>query len=210
MSKKRRANRSKSGFTLTELMISMTVLGFLTAATMTFYTKGLNYANFDEGKQNVNRDLRTFTDELTDVATHANYFRIYSSYTDREIKDDSESGDFLALVYLDTEDNELIQKIVGFYRHVPEEATEGPVLKFEQSFTAGAYPSATTLEDVLPSLFTYGTHDEVIELSKGLANNKLFYNFYSRSIMVRGEIVHDGSTTRKATNTYNFTVSPRG
>jgi hypothetical protein len=50
----------------------------------------------------------------------------------------------------------------------------------------------------------------VIELSKGLSNGKLFYNYYDRSIMVRGEIIHRGTATRRATNTYNFTVTPRG
>jgi len=38
----------------------------------------------------------------------------------------------------------------------------------------------------------------------------LFYNFLDRSIMVRGEIIHRGAVGKRVTNTYNYTVSPRG
>jgi hypothetical protein len=72
-------------------------------------------------------------------------------------------------------------------------------------------PSSTEdLADLLPDTGTAGSHDEVIELSNGLSDGKLFYNFYDRSIIVRGEILHDGAVAQQVTNTYNFTVSPRG
>ena len=51
----------------------------------------------------------------------------------------------------------------------------------------------------------------MIELSEGLSDGRLFHNFYGRSVMVNGEIIQDtGKGARVASNTYNFTISPRG
>jgi hypothetical protein len=51
-------------------------------------------------------------------------------------------------------------------------------------------------------------------MSKGLANGRLFYNIRSKSVMVNGQIIHRGGLGKtryeRATNTYNFTISPRG
>jgi len=51
--------------------------------------------------------------------------------------------------------------------------------------------------------------DLVIELSRGLADERLFYNFWGRSVMVNGQI-HHGNDAKRVTETYNFTISPRG
>jgi hypothetical protein len=65
---------------------------------------------------------------------------------------------------------------------------------------------------LLSSILTLADFDrveEVVELAKGLADNQLFSNFRERTIIVNGEIVH-GSAAKRVTDTYNFTVSPRG
>ena len=62
----------------------------------------------------------------------------------------------------------------------------------------------------MPEIDDVSESSEVIELSAGIASGKLFYNFYDRSVMVKGEIIHEGNAFRRASNTYNFTVSPRG
>ena len=65
--------------------------------------------------------------------------------------------------------------------------------------------------NLLPATSTLTSWPEVIELSQGLSDGRLFHNFYGRSVMVKGEIIQgDGKSTRMATNTYNFTISPRG
>lgn len=61
------------------------------------------------------------------------------------------------------------------------------------------YPERSVLESA----------PEVMEFSVGLANGRLFYNHNDRSIMVNGKIVH-GNVAKRVTDTYNFTISPRG
>ena len=43
-------------------------------------------------------------------------------------------------------------------------------------------------------------------------SGRLFYNFFNRSVMVKGQInyISNDGYTRRAVSTYNFTVSPRG
>ena len=48
-----------------------------------------------------------------------------------------------------------------------------------------------------------------MELARGLANESLFSNLRDLTIIVNGEIVH-GNNAKRVTDTYNFTISPRG
>ncbi|MDP0496688.1 MAG: prepilin-type N-terminal cleavage/methylation domain-containing protein [Verrucomicrobiota bacterium JB024] len=145
----------------------------------------------------------------------ASYFR----------KRDGESGDFLLLItygddlspydtaagtkYPDDVDyTKPITKLVGYFRVVEDETNQtGPVRKFI------VYPRGSDqykpLEDLIPSSTNADDYPVVIELSKGLANQRLFYNFRDTSIMVNGQIMH-GTKVKRLTDTYNFTISPRG
>jgi len=212
MSRSRFASaRRDCGFTLTELLVAMGVFGLCMVGVMGFFTQSLGIFSFDTGKLRVNRDIRAFTNEMTDNATYANYFEIYQSFADRSTpRNDGYSGDFLVLVYKDPADLTKTERLVGYYRapaDAEDPAGEGPVRKFDVTFTPS---SAAPLADLLPAPESAADHDEVIALSRGLSDGRLFYNFYDRSIMIRGEIIHPGTTTRRATNTYNFTVTPRG
>ncbi|MCH8473795.1 MAG: type II secretion system GspH family protein [Opitutales bacterium] len=68
------------------------------------------------------------------------------------------------------------------------------------------------LTTYLPDPSTVGSeeHRLTLELSRGLAEGVLFYNFQDQSVIVRGEIIHRGNRQQRASNTYNFTVTPRG
>lgn len=199
------------GFTLTEMLVAMGVFGLCMVGVMGFFTQSLGIFSFDSGKLRVNRDIRAFTNEMTDNATYANYFEIYASFADRTTpKNDGYSGDFLVLVYKDPADHTKIERLVGYYRapaDAGDPAGEGPVRKFDLTLTPS---SQASLASLLPPASAANDYDEVIALSRGLSDGRLFYNFYDRSIMIRGEIIHRGTITRRATNTYNFTVTPRG
>lgn len=215
-------------FTLPEVITTLGVSMLVVIAALTFFIQGLNIFSFDVGKNLVNRDIRTFTSELADNATYANYFQVYPSFTTRTSTttvsgvsvttpanvEDKQTGDMLVLVFKDPSNVDLVNRIVGYYRAPldPSNATsEGPVRKFDLRISPSSSASIYTL---LPSTSTYSTNDEVIEMSKGLANGRLFYNVRGKSVMVNGQIIHRGGLGKthyeRATNTYNFTVSPRG
>lgn len=208
-SKKTLAARSlpKAAFTLVELIIGMTLSTIVLGGTISLFLMGSSTAANGTGRLLINRDIRNFTNEMIENARYADYFKTYTSYTDRTEQNDGGSGDFLVLVHRDVTDSDKINRVIGYYRHTSIEDSEGPVLMFDIEYS----PSTSSgLVDLLPAANLDGSHDQVIELSNGLSDGKLFYNFYDRSIVVRGEILHDGAVGDQVTNTYNFTISPRG
>lgn len=204
--KPKRPTNPKAGFSLVEIMVATGALSLIMGATMSLFLAAKNFAGYNEGKLLVNRDIRSFTSELSDNATYSNLFTIYRSYSERVKADQGASGDFLVLAFRDYAQPDLTRRIVGYYRDASG-TQEGPVRKFDIAFDP---PASGTLLSLLPSGVDTSTHKEIIELSRGLSDGRLFYNYKGRSIMVRGEILHQGSTIKRATNTYNFTITPRG
>lgn len=206
---------------MVEIMAVVGIGALVIAGLLTFFIQSLNVYHFDSGKLLVNRDMRQFTAEMTDNATYANYFVIYPSFTDRSLTEGTvtsdqkvyagASGNMLVLVFLDPADDKKISRLVGYYRDPNEADGEAPVRKFERTLSPSVTASPWTL---LPATSTAQTNEEVIELSKNVGTDKLFYNFNDRSVMVRCDIIHRTGTGKnryeRATNTYNFTVSPRG
>ncbi len=231
----RRAPRR--GFTLVEMLIATSIMALVSVGILRVFVQALNVYYYDTGKILVNKDIRKFTGEMTENATYSNYFRIFPAYTNLSrtvdtyvnpadpdqgyttaIADtsvnDGQSGDCLVLVYKDPADDRKIARIIAYFRAptVPTDPTStGPVRKMDLAIT----PSSTLpVFQLIPEISDPAIYPEVVELSRGLANGKLFYNFYDKSIIVKGEIIHRGgminSRNASATNTYNFTVSPRG
>jgi len=229
--------RDRRAFTLVEILVAATIMGIVSAGMLRIMVQTLNVYYYDTGKILVNKDIRKFTSEMTENATYANYFRIFPSYTNltRTVQtyidasdpdqgmteaiadtsvNDGASGDCLVLVYKDPADDRRIARIIAYFR-APTDPSDsnstGPVRRLDLPIT----PSSTLpVYQLIPSIPNPAIYPEVVELSRGLANGKLFYNFYDRSIIVKGEIIHRGgmvnSRNASATNTYNFTVSPRG
>lgn len=216
----------RRGYTLVEVLIAMGVIGFLVAGLLPFFIQTSTSLFVTEQKLKVNNDIRKFTSEMEDHAREANHYLIYATFAtadrdgEADRKRDGESGDFMVLVF---DDNPIgvsplisrpIRRVVGYYRAATDPldpASEGPVRKFDSDVDSWGvtFPSNLDVESVLPSIAQVANFKRVIELSKGLANQRLFYNFHNRSIMVKGEILH-GSAIKRVSNTYNFTVSPRG
>lgn len=218
--------------TMVEMLIAVSISGVVMTGMIAVFLQALHIYKYDEKKLTINRHIRKFTSELTENATFANYALIYPDFSTRKnivtIKnpdtgvttttgvslqlDDGQSGDMLVLAYVDPDDDTKIQRLVGYYRaaeNTGEANSKGPVRRFELEFSPS---SSSPAVDLLPATSTIDTWPEVIELSQGLSDGRLFHNFYGRSVMVKGEIIQQdpGGTTRMATNTYNFTISPRG
>ncbi len=214
-------------------MVSSAVLAIIMAVLMRGFIQGLTIYHYETGKILVNKDIRKFTSEMTEYATYSNYFKIFPSYnnlsrtvdslvngsdpdqgfttamTDTSVADGL-SGDCLVLVYKDSTDDRKISRLIGYFR-APDASGTGPVRKFDLPITPS---SSLPLWQLIPEISNPAIYPQVIELSRGLANGKLFYNFYDKAIIVKGEIIHRGGMVNTknatATNTYNFTVSPRG
>jgi Tfp pilus assembly protein PilW len=228
-------------FTLVEILVSVTIVGFVVLGTCGLLIQTLRTYYYDGARLRINKDIRTFTQSMDTDAAYANYFLIFPNFTSRTknsgandyILADGASGDFMVLVTANTNvatGKSYITQIVGYYRDATGTAL-GPVRRFSVAIpsvdptTLGTAPISSLLNTYMPTT-NQSTNPVVIQLADGLAlgidpntgltTNGLFYDFYDHSAMVRGEIIESSSgnvndtVNRRAVNTYNFTVSPRG
>lgn len=222
-SSKRKTTFSR-GFTLVELMVSMTIVTLIGAGTYLFTVDVARMAFTSEQKVKINNDMRTLTNEMTDIARNADSFTLYESFstsfrTPESGKDyidyrlqDGRSGDCLAIIDYGDDPNPQdsdpapIERIVCYFREVTDtDANKGPVMKMDITVTgADQYKNP---EELIPSSATNAT--QVVELTEGLADGKLFYRFRKDAVMVNGVIEH-GNAAKRITDTYNFTISTRG
>ena len=214
-------NLSKKGFSISELMIALFITTMALGGLMAFNIQLIKGGLFTENKNQINKDIRDVTTDIGDVAKESNYFIIYPSFSAADLNDSDDrlvsdqSGDFLLFVH--TASNYVsfgvhpIEKIVGYYREagkVDDLTNVGPVMKFEVKFSTPidiTESTSRTLEYLIPSEGS----SQILELSRGTANGKLFYNFGNKSVMINGQIYH-GNLAQRVTDTYNFTVSTRG
>lgn len=94
-----------------------------------------------------------------------------------------------------------------------------PVLRFERRFALpsatqdGTKASETSIRAVVEDILKEANRDNetvVVELARGLADQRLFFHSRTgRSITINGELYH-GNRAREVSNTYNFTINPRG
>jgi len=228
--------RNSRGFTLVEIMISVTIIGLTSIGIIGFLRQGLKMYYADRARLMINRDIRTFTDKIDTDAVDANFFCLYPSFattyngsggtaTDAAVAD-GQVGDFLVLVFVlpkNTSGVSLIYQIVGYYREVTNTTLNtGPVHRFSVDLSAN--PVDVTSAPMYSILATYVTgsassYPVVTQLAQGLATPSpsvtpaLFYNFQNRSVMVNAQIsesLSENGLTTTAGNTYNFSVSPRG
>ena len=69
----------KRGMTLVELLVAVTLLGLVTTGVMRVFLQVLNTYFYDTAKLQINHDIRTFTGALTENATYANDFKIFTA-----------------------------------------------------------------------------------------------------------------------------------
>jgi len=213
--------RKRKGFSLIEIIISMFILSMVVGGILSFNFQMIKAGYFSELKNQINRDIRTVTNELDTAAQEANYFVLYKSFDadDRNSSEDrlydNRSGDFLVLVSISdasvTSGTQLVDKVVGYYRDTGKENI-GPVQTFTIEYSTPVNIGSTgssTLEGLFADSSSFTSTDQVLELTKGLARGRLFYNFENNAIMVNGQIYH-GKNEIRYSDTYNFTISPRG
>lgn len=222
---RRRGAGTARGFTLLEVLIATTILSIMTVTILGLFINLMKSYKYNTFRLSINKDVRTFTNELSDTATYANYFVILADFATRTTgavgsevlayMGDGESGDCVLFVFKDPTDDSKIRRIVGYY-HDPDAAGLGPVRRFARSFSPTV--AGTNLWTLLPAASSLHTNDDIISAGTiGKANGtsttgNLFYNFFNRSVMVKGQITYTSNDglTRRAVSTYNFTVSPRG
>ena len=230
--------KRRRAFTLVEIMVATSIMAMIVAVLLRTFLQVLNTYTYDTAKILINHDIRRFTASMTEDASYANYFMIYPAYNSltRTVNTlinpsdpdegyttvtnaakivDTGTGDCLALVYKDLTDDTKIARIICYFRHpgavVNGVQQPGPVRKFDLPITPS---SSLPVEQLIPNIPDPSIYPIVVELSQDIGSGLLFYNFQDRAIIINGQIVQRGGAANSvhfsATNTYNFTVSPRG
>lgn len=202
-------------------------MGFLVESTM------INFKS--AAKNEINRELRQTVNNMAIEAKQANFFLIYRSAeladrTDHTFRRrPNESGDALLLVfkagYSDMEDLNAdplrdprpIRRIILYYRdptEVIDGVAVGPVMRWEKDFGTAHLVDPDLIRNVeenLPLSMTELRREsrQVMAFSEGLVDGRLFFNFLNRTVMINGRIIH-GNQAKWVTDTYNFSISPRG
>ncbi|TVP77177.1 MAG: prepilin-type N-terminal cleavage/methylation domain-containing protein [Puniceicoccaceae bacterium] len=220
---------SKQGFTILELAIAMAIMTVLMIA---FYqlTLASTRVVFDtEAKLRITRDVRTFTGELSRSGLSASIAYIYPNrdtvLTSAARLPEGGTGDFVLFIRTEPFDDTNpsssvhITRLTAYIREVPVGALSGPVVQYRQDFAMDESSRVSrlpteenppnTAESMAAAMLLNTEPREVLQLSRGLANERLFINYAGRSVVVNGEILH-GNNNRRLTNTYNFTITPRG
>lgn len=198
-------------------MVSTAVSVMLTVGLLGFYLTTYKIGFVNQERNRINANMRGLTTNLVQDGRQSNYFVLYNSTAeaDRDQANDQRldgnSGDMLVFVYTGEESANVLQSTrierwVAYYRAGAGGEALSPVRRMERSYDP---PSDLKIEALLPDEATLAQGDEVIELSRGLADGRLFYNFWGRSVMLNGQIYH-GNAAKRVTETYNFTISPRG
>lgn len=220
----------RRGFTLVEVMFALTIIAIVTLGVYQL-TIGSARTLFDtRAKLQVTRDVRVFTNELSRSGKGARQFYIYpgrnTNLNAAARVPGGASGDFLLFVMVQPADQNSpdsdihIRRLTAYIREVDAGEPVGPVIRYQRDYlinaasrvySANPSSSVVTVETLAASMLNDPATDrrEVLELSRGVADERLFINFRNRSVVVNGEILH-GNNIRRLTNTYNFTVSPRG
>ena len=99
-----------------------------------------------------------------------------------------------------------MQRVVGYFRD-SQNNEPASVYRFEISLPHGS--KAVEIENLLPNDRQSLQTTKVVELSEGLSDGHLFYNFRGRSVLISGRL-YRGQEYDSVTETYNFTISPRG
>ncbi len=212
-------------------LVVMLSLGFFTESIKaTFTNEQKNLINRDI------RRLTAEISQAAREANFVILYRSFAS-DDRDAVGDrllaGNPGDFLVFGFQDEPDLSVsinapqpIVRLTGYYRapsNPGNPSSMGPVRKFDTDldfdFAADGEPllspedplNPPSPEEILDTLYpesTLSTNREVVTMSEGLADNRLFYNFGRGTIMVNGKIIH-GVEAKRVTDTYNFTISTR-
>lgn len=220
-SKKKR----NAAFTLVEIIVVMFLMTLVLGGLTTFMVDASRSMFWSVNKTKISTDVRLFTLRITKEALDANVGYVYQNYklnNRDEISDRRQSGvsgDCLVLVHTDPhpdiDDPKHYNRIVVYYREADEDGMS-PVYRIAKSFDPPVSIDTDSGVDHFEKFLN--THflshspvdsDIVVELSRGLADGRLFRNIGNNSFVINGEILH-GNQVQEVTNTYNLTISPRG
>ena len=210
------SERTNHAFTVVEIMFVIVVLGIVGIGLTSLMIKSSRSMLWSVNKSMITNDFRQFTGNISRDTLNANHAYLYpdlSSMTEDNRREIGLSGDCLVLVstipFPTPNSQRFYERIVVYFRDA-EGAQNRPVFRTEIVFPTVDEPTTTRIEEFLAAeRNNFEQPEMVLELSRGLSENQLFFRATDEAFLINGEIIH-GENTQRITNTYNLTISTRG
>ncbi len=220
----------KRGYSLIEVLFAMAIFMLVMAGLLPYFIQSSTTLFKADAKLDANKTVRDISDYMINEARESNHFILYDSFkgswkngTFVDFRNssnhgtgrlrDGESGKFLVLIYYGVDPYPAdttpapIDRVIGLYLAVEEDNNQGAVKYFDIDVPVANQQDA--IEDLIPAANTESNHDILVDEMIGLLDGDIFYNFKDRAILMNGQIVH-GNDYKQITDTYNFTIAPRG
>ena len=211
--------KKNHAFTLVEMMFVLVIFGIIGIGLTALMINSSRDMLWSVNKSLITNDFRQFTGQISQDSLNASHAFLYPSFDQGVVsnpnnrRDQGLSGDCLVLVSTtpipDINSQRFFERIVVYYRQ-PGNTPNRPVFRRERVFPNPTIPTTTTIETLLTTeISNFGPAEQVLELSRGLSEDQLFYRATNEAFLINGEIIH-GANRQRVTNTYNLTISTRG
>ena len=213
--------QKNSGYSLTEAIVVLTLVGIVSVAVLGFYINSLKAGYTNEQQLKLVSTMRTFMDEMVVTGSRSHELILYNSSdsadrtedgrlkvlnddTDTFADDLSPTGDFAVFVFYElpkpaSEDKYRISRLVGYY--LEDQSGEAPALVRITIDLSGS-PSTDPVETILNNNWssaarrTIARHVFPLALSDGYTDEtkpQLFYKRANEHLAVCGQMLNSAT-----------------
>lgn len=155
---------SRVAFTLPEILIALSIMGFILAAISSMYIYSLRTSNTTTVSLQLSQKVRTFTSSILNDVETADGLAVYSSFQGtRTLQTVGGKGNYLILYYTDY--NQQIYKIVGYY--LMDNASDANPLAFKRHETVFSSTYTDLSQAPLPAANTTSAHTVLFDKASG-------------------------------------------
>lgn len=156
--------RRSHAFTLIEILIALSIMGFMLAAISSMYLYSVRTSNTTTISLQLSQKLRSFTSTILNDVEAADGLVVYTSFQGtRTLVSSGGKGNYLVLYYTDY--NQRIYKIVGYY--LLDNATDANplALKRHETVFTSTYTDLSLVP--LPAASTTSAHAVLLDTASG-------------------------------------------
>lgn len=182
--------RRSHAFTLVEMLIALSIMGFILAAISSMYLYSIRTSATTTVNLQLNQKLRSFTSILLNDVEAADGLVVYTAFQGtRTLVAPGGKGNYLVLYYTDY--NQRIYKIIGYY--LLDNATDANPLALKRHETVFTSTYTDLSQVPLPAATTTNTHTILLDKASGqhLVGTATFVFLYqdASKVLVSGKSI---------------------
>lgn len=194
-------NKKKRAFTLIEMIVVLSIMGFVLAAISSMYIYSLRTSNTTTLNLQMNQKLRALSSTMFNDMEAADGFVLYQSFqSSRALVPLAGKGNYLVLYY--TDNNDLIYKVIGYY--LLDNATNANPLALKRHETTFSVTYTDMTQVPLPGPSTSGAHltllDKVVGQHVNAGGNCIFIYQDAAKVFVAGQYLYAANAQTPALN----------